>query len=56
MIKIKRYIIKIVSSKSKGFNYDYIFIGKRIYIEREINRYLRIIDFLKKYNDSLDII
>ena len=45
----KRIKIKISPSRIKGYNFDYIFSnGKRIYIERDIRRYLRVIEYLNK--------
>jgi len=49
----KRYKIIIKISDKRGYNYQYIFIGKKLYIEYDIKRYLRIVNRLK---DNIEIV
>jgi len=44
----KRIIIKILPASKRGYNFEYHFIGKREYVEKDIKRYLRIIEYLSK--------
>ena len=39
--------VKIKPAKIKGYNFEYIFIGKRKYIEYKIERYIRVLNYLQ---------
>jgi len=44
----KKIAIKIMPSKIRGYSFEYHFISKREYIEYNLRRYLRIIEYLRK--------
>ena len=44
----KKIIVKIRKSEAERYNYDYVFVGKHIYIENRPERYMRILYYLQK--------
>jgi len=44
----KKIIIRILPASKKGYNFEYHFIGKREYVEYDLRRYLRVIEYLSK--------
>ena len=40
--------VRIQIASNKNYNFEYIFIGKRQYIEYDIRRYMRLLRVIKK--------